>query len=162
MRRVLRYAPYLGLLVIALGLLGWFRVEQNRMERQINSPFQFSEPDWAQHLPRIRQAVRPAAPEVVQLRALADALTAPYREVNAPLRFKVIQQSDGAPALRLNAAMAVPRWYTARAARLAYTEARRLLGREVPIHIYETYIVGRARLIGVCRERAGTLEVAFH
>ena len=63
--------------------------------------------------------------------------------------------------LRLNAAAALPRWYTARAARLGYDEATRALGREVPVHIYETYIVGSARLIGVCRARNGTVEVAL-
>jgi hypothetical protein len=31
----------------------------------------------------------------------------------------------------------------------------------VPVHIYETYIVGSARLIGVCRARNGTVEVAL-
>jgi len=161
MRRAWRYAPYFVLVLAAVGLLGWFRVEQSRAEHQLNSTYEFYEPDWSQHLPRIRQAIARQPTEEAKLAALAEMLTMPYRNENAPLRFKAIKEADGTLALRLNAAVVVPRWYTARAARLAHTEARQLLGREVPIHIYETYIVGRSRLIGFCREHAGTVEVAF-
>lgn len=161
MKRALRYAPYVCLLLVGLGLLGWLQNEQRRAEERLQETAQFGEPDWSQHLPALRQKVDQQPTSEAKLAVLADLLTAPYRQHDAPLRFRVIELENGERALRLNAAVVVPRWYAARAARLGYEEAKRALGREVPVHIYETYIVGRSRLIGVARERNGAVEVAL-
>ncbi len=161
MKIVSRSAPYLVVLLALLGLLGWIRHEQRREERLLNELTSYSEPDWASRLPAIRAAVRQQSTDVAKLITLAEQITAAYREKDAPLRFKVVQSDDGAPMLRLNAGVMLPRWYTARAARIAYDETRRALGREVPLIIYETYLVGRARRIGECHARNGVLEVVF-
>lgn len=161
MRRAFQYAPYAVVVLAVLSLVGWFRAEQHRLEHESDNTFHFEEPEWANHLADIRAAVRQQPSEEAKLVTLANLMTAPYRQQNLPLRFKVIHTDDGTLVLRLNAAVVVPRWYTARAARLAHSEAQRLIGREVPIHIYETYIVGRSRLIGIYRARNGTVEVAF-
>lgn len=161
MKRALRYAPYVCLLLIGLSLLGWLQNEQRRAEESLHETVQFGEPNWSQHLPAVRQKVAQQPTSEAKLAALADLLTAPYRRHDAPLRFRVIELENGERALRLNAAVVVPRWYAARAARIAYEEARSALGREVPVYIYETYIVGRSRFIGVARERNGAIEVAL-
>ncbi|MCX7994101.1 MAG: hypothetical protein N2651_10600 [Fimbriimonadales bacterium] len=161
MKRALRYAPYLIVLLAVLGLLGWARFEQRRAERVLNESVSFSEPEWARHLPSIRAAVQRRPTDEAKLTLLTDQITAVYRELDVPLRFKLVKSEASTPMLRLNAAVILPRWYTARAARLAYDEARRALGREIPVHIYETYIVGRSRKIGVCREQDGVVEVAL-
>ncbi|MCS6920133.1 MAG: hypothetical protein NZM28_10210, partial [Fimbriimonadales bacterium] len=148
-------------LLAFLGLLGWIRHEQRREERLLNELSSYSEPDLANRLPTIREAVRRQPTDAAKLTVLTKQLTAAYREMDAPLRFKVVQSENEQPILRLNAGVMLPRWYTARAARIAYDEARRALGREVPLHIYETYLVGRARRIGECRAHNGVLEVAF-
>ncbi|MCS7208749.1 MAG: hypothetical protein NZ874_04175 [Fimbriimonadales bacterium] len=161
MKRGCRYAPYLIVLLAALGFLGWIDLEHRRVEEMVRESLSFSEPDWAEHLPTIRKQVQAQQTDTAKLLTLADQLTVPYRQIDAPLRFKVVQTDSGQLVLRLNAAAALPRWYTARAARIAYNEARRALGRETPVHIYETYIVGQSRLMGVCRERDGRVEVAL-
>lgn len=161
MKRALRYAPYFCLLLIGLGLLGWLKNEQRRAEESLHETVQFGEPDWSPRLAALRQQVDQQPTSEAKLAALAELLTAPYREHDAPLRFRVIELANGERALRLNAAVVVPRWYAARAARLGYEEAKRALGREVPVHIYETYIVGRSRFIGVAREHNGAVEVAM-
>ncbi|MFN7017856.1 MAG: hypothetical protein ACK4RG_01115 [Fimbriimonadales bacterium] len=161
MKMMLRYTPYLSVLLAFLGLLGWVFYEQHREERFLNEPTTYSDPDWASRLPAIREAVRRQPNDAAKLTLLTEQLTAAYREQDVPLRFKVVQSEDGGLALRLNAGVIAPRWYTARAARIAYEETRRALGREIPLHIYETYLVGRARHIGECRTRNGVLEVAF-
>lgn len=161
MKRMLRYAPYLCLLLMGLGLLGWLQNEQKRAEESLHESIQFGEPDWSQQLAAVRQKVDQQPNSESKLAALAESLTAPYRQHDAPLRFRVMELENGERVLRLNAAVVVPRWYTARAARLGYEEARRALGRETPVHIYETYIVGRSRFIGVARERNGVVEVAL-
>lgn len=161
MKRALCYAPYVCLLLIGLGLLGWLQNEQRRAEESLHETVQFGEPDWSQHLGAVRQQVDRQPTSETKLTALADLLTAPYRLHDAPLRFRVIKLQNGERALRLNAAVVVPRWYAARAARLGCEEAKRALGREVPVHIYETYIVGRSQFIGVARERDGAVEVAL-
>lgn len=161
MQRGSRYAPYLIVLLAFLGLLGWIRYENRRAENFVRESASFAEPSWANALPIIRAEVQRHATEEAKLTALTQHLTAAYRQMDVPLRFKVIRTDENALALRLNAGVMLPRWYTARAARLAYTEARRLLGREIPIHIYETYVVGRSRWIGECQERNGMLEVAL-
>lgn len=161
MKRGLRFAVYGILLLVGLGLLGWLRAEQRRAEEPSYEVFTFNEPDWARWLPALRQTAAQHSSEADRLNVLANLLTAPYREQDAPLRFRVMTEPDGRLVLRLNAGMLVPRWYTARAAQTAYREARHLLGRETPVYIYETYIVGKPRLIGVCRERNGVVEVAL-
>jgi hypothetical protein len=161
MKRGSRYAPYLIVLLAFLGLLGWIRYEHRRTETLVRESASFSEPNWARILPIIRAEVQQQPTAEAKLTALTHQLTTAYREMDAPLRFKVIRTDDNELVVRLNAGVMLPRWYTARAARIAYTEARRTLGRETPIHIYETYVVGRARLIGECRERNGILEVAL-
>ncbi|MCX7924554.1 MAG: hypothetical protein N2554_01940 [Fimbriimonadales bacterium] len=161
MKIVARYTPYLLVLLAFLGLLGWIRHEQRREERFLNEPTYYAEPDWANRLPAIREATRRQPSDAAKLTVLTEQLTAAYRAKDAPLRFKVVQHEGKQVALRLNAGVMLPRWYTARAARIAYEEARRALGREVPLYIYETYLVGRARRIGECRAHNGVLEVAF-
>jgi len=161
MRTIGRFSPYLVILLAVIGLLGWARTEQQRAEDAMHETLDFREPVWNDHLPAVRRQTQQQPTDEAKLRTLADRLTHHYRELDTPLRFKVIQTDDGALALRLNAAAALPRWYTARAARLGYDEATRALGREVPVHIYETYIVGSARLIGICRARNGVVEVAL-
>jgi hypothetical protein len=161
MKRGSRYAPYLIVLLAFLGLLGWIRYEHRRTENLVRESASFSEPNWASVLPVIRTDVQRQPTEEAKLAALTQQLTDAYREMDAPLRFKVIRTDDNELAVRLNAGVMLPRWYTARAARLVYTEARSTLGRETPVYIYETYVVGRSRLIGECRERNGILEVAL-
>ncbi|BCW95376.1 MAG: hypothetical protein WHS44_00445 [Fimbriimonadales bacterium] len=161
MRKVGRLAPYLLILLAAVGLLSWARVEQRRSEDAMHESMVFDEPVWSRYLPEIRHEAQRQPTDEAKLASLAELLTRRYREQDAPLRFKVIRTDEGALALRLNAAAALPRWYTARAARLGYEEATRALGREVRVHIYETYIVGSAQLIGVCRARDGVVEVAL-
>lgn len=161
MRVIGRLAPYLMILVVAAGLLSWARSEQRRAEDAMHEMLDFREPAWDTRLPALREAIRQQPTDTAKLHTLADRLTRYYRELDTPLRFKVIETDEGALALRLNAAAALPRWYTARAARLGYDEATRALGREVPVHIYETYIVGSAQLIGVCRARDGVVEVVL-
>ncbi|MFN3690587.1 MAG: hypothetical protein ACK4UU_06660 [Fimbriimonadales bacterium] len=161
MKAVLRYTPYLSVLLVFLGLLGWIHHEQRRAERFLNEPTTYSDPDWARLLPAIRAAVRRQPDDAAKLTTLAEQLTIAYRQQDVPLRFKVVHMEDGTLALRLNAGVVAPRWYTARAARTAYEETRRALGRAVPLFIYETYLVGRARRIGECRTRNGVLEVVF-
>lgn len=161
MRIIRRLAPYLIILVVAVGLLSWARTEQRRAEDAMHETIDFREPVWNTHLPSLREAIRQQPTDTARLHTLADRLTHHYRELDTPLRFKVIETEEGTLALRLNAAAALPRWYTARAARLGYDEATRALGREVPVHIYETYIVGSAQRIGICRARDGVVEVAL-
>jgi hypothetical protein len=161
MRTIGRFSLYLVILLAAAGLLNWARTEQRRAEDALHETLGFREPVWSDCLPAIRKETQQQPTDEAKLRTLADRLTHHYRELDTPLRFKVIKTDDGAMALRLNVAVALPRWYTARAARLGYDEARRALGREVPVHIYETYIIGKARLIGVCRDRNGVVEVAL-
>ncbi len=161
MKRALRYTPYVCLLLVVLGLLGWLQSEQRRVDARLHELPNFSEPDWSRSLQTLRQQVNRQPTPEAKLAALADLLTAPYRQHDAPLRFRIVHSADGEPILRLNAAVVVPRWYAARAARIAHEEARRALGREVPVHIYETYIVGQSRFIGVARERNGVVEVAM-
>ncbi|OYT70116.1 MAG: hypothetical protein CFK48_06765 [Armatimonadetes bacterium CP1_7O] len=161
MRRWSRYTPYLIVLLAFLGLLGWIRYEHHRGENFVRESVSFAEPNWANTLPLIRAEAQRHATEETKLAALTQHLTAAYRQMDVPLRFKVVRTDDDALAVRLNAGVMLPRWYTARAARIAHTEARRLLGHEIPIHIYETYVVGRSRWIGDCRERNGILEVAL-
>ncbi|MFN4032758.1 MAG: hypothetical protein ACK4ME_03935 [Fimbriimonadales bacterium] len=161
MKRALRYTPYVCLLLMGLGLLGWLQSEQQRADARLHETPNFGEPDWSRSVQTLRQQVdREPTPEA-KLATLADLLTAPYRQHDAPLRFRIAYSADGEPILRLNAAVVVPRWYAARAARIAHEEARRALGRETPVHIYETYIVGPSRFIGVTRERNGVVEVAM-
>ncbi|MCS7272803.1 MAG: hypothetical protein NZ550_01470 [Fimbriimonadales bacterium] len=161
MRGAFRYAPHAIAILAVVGLMGWFRAEQRRLEREPEGAFHLEEPDWTRHLTYIRAAVQQQPTEAAKLATLADLMTQPYRQQSMPLRFKAMRASDGRLVLRLTVAAAVPRWYTARAARLAHIEASRLLKREVPIHIYETYLAGRPHLIGICRTRNGILEVAF-
>lgn len=160
MKRALRYTPYVCLLLVGLGLLGWLQSEQRRVDARLHETPNFGEPDWSRSLQTLRQQVNRQPTSEAKLAALADLLTAPYRQHDAPLRFRIVYD-NGEPILRLNAAVVVPRWYAARAARIAHEEARRALGREVPVHIYETYIVGQSRFIGVARERNGVVEVAM-
>ncbi|MFN7162846.1 MAG: hypothetical protein ACK4NB_07255, partial [Fimbriimonadales bacterium] len=148
------------LLLVGLGLLGWLQSEQRRVDARLHETPNFGEPDWSRSLQTLRQQVNRQPTSEAKLAALADLLTAPYRQHDAPLRFRIVYD-NGEPILRLNAAVVVPRWYAARAARIAHEEARRALGREVPVHIYETYIVGQSRFIGVARERNGVVEVAM-
>lgn len=161
MKRGLRYAPYLILLLLGIGLFGWLRVEQRRNEERLHESVQFGEPDWTLHLAELRRTVQAEPSPDARLEMLARQLTRYYRTHEAPLRFRVARDANGDTILRLNAALIVPRWYSARAARVAYQEARRALGREVRVHIYETYIVGAPRFIGICRERDGVVEVAM-
>jgi len=156
-----RYAPYLIVLLAFLGLLGWIRYEHRRAENFVRESASFAEPNWANALPLIRAEVQRHATEESKLAALTHHLTAAYRQMDVPLRFKMVRTNDDTLAVRLNAGVMLPRWYTARAARIAYTEARRMLGREIPVHIYETYVVGRSRWIGECRERDGILKVTL-
>jgi|AFSR01.1.fsa_nt_gi hypothetical protein len=161
MKTIGRLSPYLIIVLAVVGLLGWARIEQRRAEEVQYGGIEVHEPIWSDYLPAVRQEALQQPTEEAKLRTLADRLTHHYRELDTPLRFKVIATDDGALALRLNVAAALPRWYTARAARLGYDEATRALGREVPVYIYETYIVGKARLIGICRARNGIVEVAL-
>ncbi|GIV08369.1 MAG: hypothetical protein KatS3mg019_0460 [Fimbriimonadales bacterium] len=162
MTRALRYAPYFCLLLVGLGVLGWLKNEQRRAEESFHETVPFGEPNWSPRLAALRQQVDRQPTRDAKLAALADLLTAHYREHDAPLRFRVMELTNGERALRLNAAVVVPRWYAARAARRGYEEAKRALGREVPVRVYETYIVGRSRFIGIARERDGVVEVAMH
>jgi len=161
MKTIVRLSPYLAILLAVVGLLSWARLEQRRAEEAQYEGIAMREPMWNKHLPAVREATRQQPTEAAKLQILADRLTRHYRELDTPLRFKVIETDDGTLALRLNVAAALPRWYTARAARLGYDEATRALGREAPVYIYETYIVGKARLIGICRSRNGIVEVAL-
>ena len=161
MKTIGRFSPYLVILLEVAGVLGWARTEQRRAEEAQYEGIEVREPVWNDRLPAVRQETLQQPTDEAKLRTLTDRLTHHYRELDAPLRFKVIATDDGALALRLNAAAALPRWYTARAARLGYDEATRALGREAPVYIYETYIVGKARLIGICRARNGVVEVAL-
>lgn len=161
MKHGLRYAPYWVVLLAFLGLLGWTRFEHRRADSFVRESVSFAEPNWANILLQIRTEMQRDSTEEAKLTALTQQLTTVYRQLDVPLRFKVIRMHDHGLAVRLNAGVMLPRWYTARAARIAYTEARRILGRETPIYIYETYVVGRSRWIGTCRERNGILEVAL-
>lgn len=116
MRKVGRLAPYLLILLAAVGLLSWARVEQRRSEDAMHESMVFDEPVWSRYLPEIRHEAQRQPTDEAKLASLAELLTRRYREQDAPLRFKVIRTDEGALALRLNAAAALPRWYTARRA----------------------------------------------
>jgi hypothetical protein len=90
MKTIGRFSPYLVILLAVAGVLGWARTEQRRAEEAQYEGIEVREPAWNDRLPAVRQETLQQPTEEAKLRTLTDRLTHHYRELDAPLRFKVI------------------------------------------------------------------------
>jgi hypothetical protein len=89
------------ILLAVAGVLGWARTEQRRAEEAQYEGIEVREPVWNDRLPAVRQETLQQSTEEAKLRTLADRLTHHYRELDTPLRFKVIATDDGALGVAL-------------------------------------------------------------
>jgi len=139
-----RWIPYGILLLGVVGFFGWLSREQARADEVLNSELYYAFPPAEQLPPDL------AGEPEQRLAQFAELFTRRYRQVDVPLRVRVLKDKEGKPYLRLGVAIIVPRWYVARTARTLWNEARTVMDEEVPIQIHETYIFGQSRWIGEC------------
>lgn len=155
-RRRWRWLFSLALALGVLFLLGWFRYEQQQWLNQAVNEFEPVYP--AQHPPEeaVRQLALHEPNERARLERLTQQFTLRFRAHEVPLRARVAESGD---SVRLYTAVSIPRWYTARVARQLWRETLWATEREHAIPIYETYVFGRSRQIGVCERNPQTGEV---
>ncbi len=156
-RRRWRWVVWLTLAVGGLFLIGWFQHTQQSWFTPAGSEYEPVYPTQHPTEEAIRQLALLEPNEKVRLERLAQQFTARFRQYEVPLRAR-FQEGDESP-MRLYAAMSVPRWYIARVARQLWRETFWATGREHTLPIYETYIFGQSRQIGVCERNPQTGEV---
>ncbi len=142
--KLYRLIPYGILLLGVVGIFGWLSREQARADEVLYSELYYTTPS----LEGV-SADLPSNPDE-RLEQFVRQFTARYRQIDVPLRVRVMKDSEGKPYLRLSVSMIVPRWYTARTARTLWQEARAVMGYELPVEIHETVIFGQSRWIGEC------------
>lgn len=149
--------------ILCVGLLGtiaWLGYESRRLGQIYRTEYEFELAQSEPSLRAIQQAIANIPEEHVRWETFARPFTEHYRENQIPIRVRAVPKMDGTLEMRLYSGVSLPRWYTARIARTLWQEANACLKAQAPIAIYETNVVGRSRLIGVCQQSGdGAIEV---